>query len=37
MQVRCEMPELNCGIALETVLLEYFKGVGNCQWSGEMC
>ncbi len=34
--VRCESPQLNCGIAFETAGLEYWRGEGNTWCSGEM-
>ncbi len=34
--VRCESPQLNCGIAFETAELEYWRGEGNTWCSGEM-
>ena len=35
-QVRCQIPGLNPGQAVETTKLEYGRGRGNFRWSGEM-
>ena len=36
MQVRDEIPQLNCGTVLETARLEDSRREWNSRWSGEM-